>query len=37
MADAVLAHQQAQFTKEKLLNDQITAATTPAEVQAIAW
>jgi hypothetical protein len=37
MADAVLAHQQAQFTKEKLLNDQIDAVTTAEELKAVEW
>jgi len=36
-ADAVLAHVQAQFTKEKLLNDQIDAVTTTEELKAVKW
>lgn len=37
MADAVLAHQQAQFTRERELNALVDSATTAGELNAIAW
>ena len=37
ISDAITSHIQASFSREKTINDEITAATTIAELQAITW
>ena len=37
IADAITSHIQTSFTREKTINEEITAATTIAELQAITW